>query len=222
MIEAEPLSVAAADAMVPTLLYAAARPRARLVLAHGAGAPQRHPFMRRMAQEIAVRGISVATFDFFYTAKGSKRPDPMPLLVQAFASVARHVAAMDPALPLVVGGKSMGSRVACLVSAELPVRGVVALGYPLVPPRAKTPPRTDQREGLLRALAVPVCIVQGERDPFGGPSAFAELMSALPSGSVLLGIPGAKHSFEVPKRGALSEDAVFALVADAVARFCAP
>jgi len=220
MMEPEPLNVSAGDAWLPALVYAAAQPQAQLVLAHGAGAPQRHPFMRRVAQEIAVRGITVVTFDFFYSAKGSKRPDPMPRLQEAYVAVAAHVRAMAPSRALFLGGKSMGSRVACLVSAQLPVQGVVALGYPLAPPSAKTPPKADMREGLLRNLRVPVCIIQGERDPFGGPEAFEAVMNAVPKGSCLLSIPGGKHSFEVPKRGPLSESAVFAMVADAIARFC--
>jgi uncharacterized protein len=220
MIEPEPLNVSAGEASVSALVYAGAQPQAQLILAHGAGAPQRHPFMRRVAYEIAARGITVVTFDFFYSAKGSKRPDPMPVLQEAYLAVAAHTLAMAPSRPLFLGGKSMGSRVACLVSAQLPVRGVVALGYPLVPPNAKAPPKADMREGLLRNLRVPVCILQGERDPFGGPDAFEAVMQAVPLGSCLHGIPGGKHSFEVPKRGPLTESAVFAMVADTIARFC--
>lgn len=220
MIEPEPLNVPAGEASVSGLVYAAAQPQAQLILAHGAGAPQHHPFMRRVAQEIAARGITVVTFDFFYSAKGSKRPDPMPRLQEAYVAVAAHVRAIAPSRALFLGGKSMGSRVACLVSAQLPVRGVVALGYPLAPPSAKAPPKADMREGLLRNLHVPVCIVQGERDPFGGPPAFEALMQVVPMGSCLHSIPGGKHSFEVPKRGPLTESAVFAMVADAIARFC--
>ena len=152
-----------------------------LVLAHGAGAGQHHPFMTAMAARLAARGITVVTFDFPYVHEGRKVPDRAPALEACFAAVADWaVTTRDdaPGRRLLLGGKSMGGRMAthlaaagfsALNGAGPPLAGVVALGYPLHPPG-----RPDQlRDAHLPAIAAPVLIVQGSRDTFGTPAELA-------------------------------------------------
>ena len=145
------------------------RPIARLLLAHGAGAPMDSPFMNSVAAAIAATGIEVVRFEFPYMAgrrhRGEKRPpDKQPvLLVHWEKQVERH--AKDD-LPLFIGGKSMGGRMATLWAAAQPrpeVRGVICLGYPFHPPGKPQQLRIDH----LHCLSFPLLILQGERDKLG-------------------------------------------------------
>jgi uncharacterized protein len=115
-----------------------------LVLAHGAGAGQAHPFMVRYARGLAERGIDVATFNFPYMDAGRRAPDKAPVLEEAFRNAVRAAVAQRGAGPtsLVIGGKSLGGRIATHLAAapeswpdDLPaLSGVLVLGYPLTPP----------------------------------------------------------------------------------------
>ncbi len=135
-----------------------------LALAHGAGAPMDSPFMEFMATHVAAAGWRVARFEFPYMAKrrvDDKRrpPDREAVLLQSWTTV---VDALGPER-LVVGGKSLGGRIASMVADETGVRGLVCLGYPFHPPGR--PERT--RTAHLATLRTPTLIVQGARDPFG-------------------------------------------------------
>jgi len=140
-----------------------------VALAHGAGAPMDAPFMVAFAEGLAAAGLRAARFEFPYMAKrredGKKRPpDRQPVLLESWRAV---IAAIGRDR-IVVGGKSMGGRMASLVAAELeaegtPVRGVVCLGYPFHPPGKPERLRTEH----LASLATAMLILQGERDPFG-------------------------------------------------------
>jgi len=146
----------AADA--PTFLFA-----------HGAGATMDAPFMVMVAQGLAARGIRVARFEFDYMAArrrgGSKRPPPKVEVLQEEYRAA--VAALDCAGPLVIGGKSMGGRVASLIADDLlsegAIDGLLCLGYPFHPKGKPEKLRTEH----LAGLTVPTLICQGTRDPFG-------------------------------------------------------
>lgn len=141
---------------------------ATLLLAHGAGAPMDSPAMSAVAAALAAEGLAVARFEFAYMAArrdGSRRPPPR---AESLAGEYRAaVAALDAAGRLVIGGKSMGGRVASLVvdglHADGTVAGLLCLGYPFHPPD-----KPDQlRTAHLRGLTAPALIVQGTRDPFG-------------------------------------------------------
>ena len=143
-----------------------------LVLAHGAGAGQSHPFMVRYAQGLAERGVTVVTFDFPYMAAKRKSPDKAPVLEEAFRTAIVDAARQQRTPPsrLVIGGKSMGGRMATHLAAAPgawpndapPLSGVVVLGYPL------KAGKQDRVSHLLK-MTVPTLIVQGTRDSFGGP-----------------------------------------------------
>jgi predicted alpha/beta-hydrolase family hydrolase len=192
-----------------------------LVLAHGAGAGQHHPFMTAVASGLATRGIDVVTFDFPYVHEHRKMPDRAPVLESCFGAVidwALHQEGWS-GRRLVIGGKSMGGRMATHLAAagfrahggaESGLSGVVALGYPLHPPGKPEQPRTAH----LPAIAVPVLIVQGSRDTFGTPAEFAPVLAAMHAPVTLHVVEGGDHSFAVSRR---PREEVLGAVLDAVA-----
>lgn len=137
--------------------------RETLVLAHGAGAPMDSPFMDAIAVGLAARGLRVVRFEFPYMRErraGRRRgPDRTPALLTAWAQVIEKIGPDG----LVIGGKSMGGRIASMVADDSHVGGVVCLGYPFHPPG-----RPDKlRVAHLERLRTPALIVQGTRDRFG-------------------------------------------------------
>jgi uncharacterized protein len=216
------------DTTVAAALYPAEGERpldALFVFAHGAGAGHFHPFMSSYASGLAARGITVVTFNFPYMEKRRKTPDRAPVLEDAFrraiagAVAHRHVRASK----LFIGGKSMGGRIATHLGANLDQwpeapkpSGVIAFGYPLAPPRSK---RTGDRVTHLKMLAVPTLIVQGTRDPFGGPDEISEAIAdADPKPPIeIMTVEGGDHSFAVLKSSGRDQNQVHAEIQDAVA-----
>ncbi|HUJ14986.1 MAG TPA: alpha/beta fold hydrolase [Thermoanaerobaculia bacterium] len=133
------------------------------VFAHGAGGPMRSAFMAEVARGIAAAGIRVIRFEFRYMAEKRKRPDPQPVLLDSFRAVVREIGKPER---LVIGGKSMGGRMASMVADELGVAGLLIFGYPFHPPGRPEKPRTAH----LERLRTPALIVQGTRDAFGTPA----------------------------------------------------
>ena len=146
-----------------------------IILAHGAGAGMDTPFMEAFATGLADRGFTVVRFNFPYMAlraeDGKKRPpDRAPKLLAAYEAA---IEAVRTDAPLIIGGKSMGGRIATMLAAEKPslgLSGVVCLGYPFHPPGKPEKLRTEH----LPAIPVPTLIAQGERDPFGGTALWHE------------------------------------------------
>ena len=135
-----------------------------LVLAHGAGAPMDAPFMTAMADGLAEAGLRVLRFEFPYMAArrtdgGRRPPDPQARLLETWRAV---VSRLGPER-LILGGKSMGGRMASMIADESGVRGLACLSYPFHPPGQPERVRTAH----LEEIAVPTLIVQGTRDPFG-------------------------------------------------------
>ena len=187
----------------------------RVILAHGAGAAMDTPFMNAIAGGLAAEGILVLRFAFPYMAArrttGRRAPpDREPVLLDSWRAMVG--AAGDPST-LVIGGKSMGGRMASMVADELGVRGLVCLGYPFHPPG-----RPDKlRTGHLEALATPTLILQGERDPFG---TRAEASDYQLSPAIRLHWLGdGEHSFKPRKASGLSEGANLDDAAAAAAAF---
>jgi predicted alpha/beta-hydrolase family hydrolase len=140
---------------------------ARVVLAHGAGAGMQEPMLTAIAGGLAARGIRVARFEFPYMAlrrsDGVRRgPDREPVLLATWRSA---IAGLGDPATLVIGGKSLGGRMASRIADEIGVRGLVCLGYPFHPPGKPEQLRTAH----LAALRTPTLVVQGTRDPFGTP-----------------------------------------------------
>lgn len=139
----------------------------RIVLAHGAGAPMDSPSLNTLAAGLAAEGLRVARFEFPYMrsrrTEGRQRPpDREPVLLDTWRAA---IAELGGAGPLIIGGKSMGGRMASMIADEAGVRGLVCLGYPFHPPGK--PERT--RTAHLESLRTPALIVQGTRDAFGTP-----------------------------------------------------
>lgn len=137
-----------------------------VVLAHGAGAPMNTAWMNTVARGIAGDDVRVARFEFPYmrarreTGRRSGAPDREPVLRDAWKEV---VGRLGGGGRLVIGGKSMGGRIASMVADEVGARGLVCLGYPFHPPGRPDKLRTKH----LETLETPALVVQGTRDAFG-------------------------------------------------------
>ncbi len=135
-----------------------------IVLAHGAGQPMDSPFMETMAMALAEAGSRVGRFEFPYMARrrttGKKAgPDRLPVLCEAWRQA---VDGIDHTR-LIVGGKSMGGRIASMIADEIGAAGLICLGYPFHPPGKPEKLRTEH----LAGLRTPSLFCQGERDPLG-------------------------------------------------------
>jgi predicted alpha/beta-hydrolase family hydrolase len=151
--------------MINTLINIAANPIATFVFAHGAGAGQNSDFMQLMAEGLAKHNINVVRFNFAYMQLAedlSKRrpPDRAEKLLVHFKSI---LSGVDRSLPIFIGGKSMGGRMASMLLQESTALGCICMGYPFHPPGKPEKLRTEH----LLEISKPVLILQGERDTFG-------------------------------------------------------
>jgi uncharacterized protein len=181
-----------------------------LVLAHGAGAAMDSRFMNTVAEALGGAAVRVVRFEFPYMAarrtSGKRRaPDREPVLLESWRSVIGRLG--NPAR-LVIGGKSMGGRIASMVADEAQVAGLVCLGYPFHPPGNPTRTRTKHLENLR----TPALIVQGTRDSFGRPDEVEKYK--LSKKIRILWIEGGDHSLKPPARSGRTEAQN---VADAIA-----
>ena len=194
-------------------VYRSGSPVAGLVVAHGAGGGQKTAFMVRTAEGLAARGIVAATFDFPYMSAGKSVPDKAPVLEAAWRVAIDHARTKMPGVPLFIGGKSMGGRIASHVASQgCPgLAGLVFLGYPLHPPGKPDQPR----DAHLPAIAEPMLFVQGSRDAFGTAEEIRALVPKLQH-ATLHEIPGGDHSFKVSGRGAPKPDVVLEGILDVV------
>jgi len=197
---------------------------ATLVLAHGAGAPQTHPWMVSAAREVAARGIDVVTFNFLYAEAKRRAPDRNDVLEATWRAALQAVRDRGGAATrrLFIGGKSMGGRIATQVAAAAsggagPVSGLVLLGYPLHPPGKPA----QLRASHLPRVPAPMLFVQGSRDAFGTPEELEPVLQGLAPGSRLFVVEGGDHSLSSGRRGGASLDQVLARVADEIAAFMA-
>jgi hypothetical protein len=178
-----------------------------LVFGHGAGAGMRNAFMDAMSSKLAERKIATFRYQFPFTERRLRRPDPKPILLGTVRSAvaAAHAAADD--LPLLAGGKSMGGRMTSNAAAEeaLPdVRGLVFFGFPLHPPGQ---PSTDRAEHLLR-INVPMLFLQGTRDTLADLTLLKPICKKLGARATLHIIDGADHSFHILKSSGKTDDEV--------------
>ena len=184
----------------------------RLLLAHGAGAPMDSPFMNTIADKIAAAGIEVVRFEFEYMAKrredGTRRgPDRAPKLIARFEEA---LSLVGPPAEVIIGGKSMGGRIASMIADEVGVAGVVCLGYPFHPPGKPERLRTAH----LETLKTPTLIVQGTRDRLG---AEGEVATYALSPSIELAWMGdGDHSFKPRKKSGRTLEQNLEAAADAV------
>jgi len=200
------------------LLRAPAEPRFAYVLAHGAGAGMRHPFLETIAQALSDRGVATLRYEFPYMEARRSRPDP-PAVAGARVREAVERACTDwPGLPLVAGGKSFGGRMTSTAQAEAPLEGVhglAFLGFPLHPPGK---PSTSRADHLYR-VEVPMLFLQGTRDHFAQLDLISRVCEKLGSRATLHLIDGGDHSFKVPKKTGRTAEQVMVELADRIAEF---
>jgi predicted alpha/beta-hydrolase family hydrolase len=177
-------------------VYPSDRATAGLILAHGAGGGQTGSFMVRAGQELAARGIVVATFDFPYITAGRSAPDKPAVLEAHWRAVIDEARARPEfaTLPLFIGGKSMGGRISSQVAAAgvEGVAGLVFFGYPLHPPGRPQ----QRRDAHLPSIREPMLFIQGTRDEFGTSAEIRELLPLLNDAVELVEIPDGDHSFK--------------------------
>ncbi|MEM6994257.1 MAG: alpha/beta family hydrolase [Myxococcota bacterium] len=194
--------------------------RALYVLAHGAGAGMLHRFMTSVAQLLHARGVATLRYQFPYTERGGRRPDPPKRLLATIAAAVEAGADAMPGTPIFAGGKSMGGRMTSqLAAAAAPevLRGLVYLGFPLHPPGKEG----TQRAAHLPSITLPMLFIQGTRDKLADMTLMEEVMAGLPPTARMHVVEGADHSFGVLKRSGRTPEAVLAEIADATADFIA-
>ncbi len=190
--------------------------RACFVLAHGAGAGMRHPFLEQVADELAARHIATLRYQFPYMERRSRRPDSPKVChgtVRAAVSMATRLA---PELPLIAGGKSFGGRMTSQAQAASPlpgVKGVAFLGFPLHPPKQPA----DSRAEHLAAVRIPLLFLQGTRDEMADLSLLQPLVASLGDRATLKLLADADHSFHVPARTGRNDAQVRGELLDAFA-----
>ncbi|TDD69145.1 hydrolase [Jiangella aurantiaca] len=188
---------------------AADEPRLRLVLGHGAGGGPNAADLEALSRTLPAEGVTVVRFEQPWRLAGKKVAPRTPVLDEAWLAA---LATLPRDVPLVIGGRSSGARVACRTAAELDAAAVVCLAFPLHLPGK---PEASRLPELTRAAEkLPVLVVQGERDTFGGPDEFP------PGQHRLVAVPGADHGMRVLK-GHSQREAIDAVVA-AVQAFLAP
>ena len=183
-----------------------------VLLAHGAGAGQDHPFMVALRDELAALGLIVMTFNYAYTEAGRRAPDRLPKLLTV------HKAAADRLAPycdkVVLAGKSMGGRVASHLAGDegWSAAAMVYYGYPLVPLGKGVPRDTSH----LERIDVPQLFFAGSRDRLSPPAAITPLTETLPQATAEV-VPGGDHSFKVPKAVGSRHDEIIAGLAKSTA-----
>lgn len=188
--------------------------RTAIVLAHGAGAGMDHEFMRAMQSRLAARGCAVVLFNFPYKERGGRAPDRAPVLESCYRAVVDQIRS-DPELRsrrLLIGGKSMGGRIATQIAAAgCQVDGIVLLGYPLHPPGK--PERL--RRAHLPQIAAPMLFLQGTRDPLCSLDDLRRVLTEdVRAEATVHVVEGGDHSFKVPKRSGRDYDDVLDELAD--------
>lgn len=195
--------------------FNAQQPIAQFIFAHGAGQGMESDFMQTLAKMLCERNITVGLFDFEYMQKAKalgKRQPPQraPKLIDYFHQVIEQ---HQPGLPLFIGGKSMGGRMASMLATTYNCAGVIAFGYPFHPPGKADNLRIEH----LPALTVPMCVLQGERDTFGN----RQEVSQYPLGEKvsLVWIPDGDHSLVPRKSSGLTTDDNWQMAANEALRF---
>ncbi|MYZ08068.1 hydrolase [Streptomyces sp. SID2999] len=187
----------------------AADPRLLLAVSHGAGGGIEARDLQALAAALPAHGVSVALVEQPWRVAGRKVAPAPKTLDTGWRGL--WPALTRPGLPVISGGRSAGARVACRTATELGARAVLALSFPLHPPGKPEKSRADE----LLGAGVPTLVVQGGNDPFGRPGEFPE------GGFDLVEVPFGDHSFAVPKRAPVTQEAALRTVTDAVTRWAA-
>src|SRR2546429_1596655 len=186
------------------------------VLAHGAGAGMRHPFLESIAQGLGERSIAPLRYQFLYMERRARRPDPPAVAAATVRAAVAEAARVAPGLPLIAGGKSFGGRMTSTAQAETPlpgVRGLVFLGFPLHPPGRPA----DKRAEHLAQVRIPMLFLQGDRDEFADLKLLGPVIKQLGERATLHLVAGGDHSLKVLKRSGKTEADVMGELVGAIA-----
>lgn len=182
------------------------------VFAHGAGGHRDDPGMRALSKLLADLGIEIVRFNFPYREAGSKRPDPMPVLKARMRKEIERVRGG----PLLIGGRSMGGRVATMLAAEgLACDGLLLFAYPLHP--AGQPEKL--RDAHLPQIEVPVLCFNGTRDALCRRDLMERALEQVKAPWTMHWLEGADHSFHVLKRSGRTDAQVLGEIGEAVSRW---
>ena len=183
-----------------------------VLLAHGAGAGQDHPWIVAVRLGLARRGLFVLSFNYRYTEAGKRAPDRLPMLLNVHRAAADVLA--KECDRVVLAGKSMGGRVGSHLAGDdgWPAAGLVYFGYPLVPMGKGDPRPTDH----LERIAAPQLFFAGTRDRLSPPDLVASIAGAVPDGALEV-VEDGDHSFKVLKRSPKTSEEVLDEVANAAA-----
>src|SRR5438128_9741852 len=184
---------------VSALLVRPADARLLYVLAHGAGAGVRHPFLETISQRLAEREIATLRYQFPYMEQRARRPEPPALAAAAVRAAVMEAARAAPGVPLVAGGKSFGGRMTSTAQASEPlpaVRGLVFLGFPLHPPGRLG----NERAEHLARVQVPMLFLQGTRDDFADLKRLRPVGRRVGARDTLHLVDGGAHSSGVVRR----------------------
>jgi predicted alpha/beta-hydrolase family hydrolase len=201
---------------VSALLLRPAKARQFLVLAHGAGAGMNHPFMERLADELAAVGVATLRYQFPYMQEQRRVPDAASVLTATVVAAIRAATEVAADLPLLAGGKSMGGRMtsqAAAQSALESVKGLVFFGFPLHPPNC---PGTKRAEHLAK-VRMPMLFLQGTRDTFADLKLLRSVCADLRARATLHIVETADHSFHVLKSSGGNDTEVLRQLASATA-----
>jgi len=218
----DPVAITVGDggARVSGLLMRPPDARWLYVLAHGAGAGMRHPFLETIARALAERDVATLRYQFPYMERRASRPDSPAVAAATVRAAAAEAARLAPGLPLVAGGKSFGGRMTSTAQAEEPlpgVRGLVFLGFPLHPPGRPA----DARAEHLAQVQIPMLFLQGTRDDFADLKLLQPVVKRLGDRATLHLVDGGDHSFHVLKRSGRTDAAVMDEITDAIAEWSA-
>jgi len=203
---------------LPALFEKPRRPRAGLVLAHGAGAGMRHAFLQEVSDALGDRAIATLRYEFPYMAAGRARVDRPEVAEAAVRTAWNASRALFGKVPRFAGGKSFGGRMTSRAHAAEPLadcRGIVFLGFPLHPP--DVPDVAAERVEHLPRAAGPLLFVQGTRDMLAPLDALKPVIAALGARANLHVVDGADHSYEVLVRSGRKHIEVIEEVAGVIA-----
>ncbi len=187
-----------------------------LVLGHGAGAGMAHPFLEKLATELAAAGIATLRYQFPYMEERRRVPDKPEVSMATVAAAVRQAAEVQPRLPLLAGGKSFGGRMTSQAAAEGllgSVKGLVFFGFPLHPPNR---PGTLRAEHLAK-VGLPMLFLQGTRDTLADLTLLRPICEKLGGRATLHIIPEADHSFHVLKKAGKTDAEVMKELAQTTA-----
>jgi len=199
--------------VVSALHCAPEDPKALLVLAHGAGAGMRHPFLEALTEAYAERGVATLRYQFPYMEIGRGRPDPPQVLHAAVRAAVTTAGLLARGLPIFAGGKSMGGRMTSQAQADHPladVRGLVFVGFPLHP---VGDPGASRADHLMR-IAEPMLFLQGTRDRLAIPELLHPVLARLGDRAHVEWLQDGDHDFKVPVRGGMTRAQTLSWIAE--------